>query len=163
MKFMLIKVRRDTLIILLLAFLLIVCGRVITYVAYASTIQEEQGVPITGVQIKGNDVIPLETIKDNVASSGLREGSYIDGSMLHTTKRTLPLTEAVSDAKTYAMASTIPGTTARPITAVDIKIDNTTGIVTVTVVEDFSRVNLGNSTTTNSNSTNSYYRTTSSG
>jgi hypothetical protein len=131
-------------------------------VAYASTIQEEQGVPITGVQIKGNDVIPLETIKANVASSGLREGSYIDGNMLHTSKRTLPLSEAVADAKTYAKQSTIPGTTARPITAVDIKIDNTTGIVTVTVVEDFSRVNLGNNTES-SNSTDSYYRTTSSG
>lgn len=146
---MLIKVRRDTLIILLLAFLLILSGRVLTYVAYASTIQQEQGIPITGVQIKGNDVIPLETIKANVGSSGLREGSYIDGNMLHTTKRTLPLSEAISDAKTYAESSTIPGTTARPITAVDIKIDNSTGIVTVTVVEDFNRVKY------NSNSDNS--------
>ncbi len=138
--------------ILLLAFLLILSGRVLTYVAYASTIQQEQGIPITGVQIKGNDVIPLETIKDNVGSSGLREGSYIDGNMLHTSKRTLPLSEAVADAKTYAKSSTIPGTTAQPITAVDIKIDNQTGIVTVTVVEDFSRVNLGSSNTTSSNS-----------
>lgn len=69
--------------------------------------------------------------------------------MLHTTKRTLPLSEAISDAKTYAESSTIPGTTARPITAVDIKIDNSTGIVTVTVVEDFNRVKY------NSNSDNS--------
>lgn len=85
---MLIKVRRDTLIILLLAFLLIFSGRLLTYVAFASTIEQEQGIPITGIQIKGNDVIPLETIKANIASSGLREGSYIDGDMLRTSKRT---------------------------------------------------------------------------
>ena len=147
---MLIKVRRDTLIILLLAFLLILCGRVLTYVAYASTIEQEEGIPITGVQIKGNDVIPLETIKANIASSGLREGSYIDGDMLHTNKRTLPLSEAIDDAKKYAKDAVIPGTTAMPIVAVDIKVDNSTGIVTVTVVEDFSKVNLGGGSSTSS-------------
>ncbi len=139
---MLIKVRRDTLIILLLAFLLIFSGRLLTYVAFASTIEQEQGIPITGIQIKGNDVIPLETIKANIASSGLREGSYIDGDMLRTSKRTLPLSEAIDDAQTYAKNSVIPGTTAMPIVAVDIKVDNETGIVTVTVVEDFNKVSL---------------------
>ena len=34
---MFLKIRRDTLIILLLAFILIVCGRLIIYVAYASS------------------------------------------------------------------------------------------------------------------------------
>ena len=34
---MFIKIRRDTLIILLLAFVLILCGRLITYVAFASS------------------------------------------------------------------------------------------------------------------------------
>lgn len=145
---MLIKIRRDTLIILLLAFLLIACGRLLTYVAYASSVDTDQGIPISSVQIKGNDVIPLETIKNNVAGSGLREGSHIDGDMLITSKRTLPLNEAISDASTYAKASTIPGTTAQPITVADVQVDKNTGIVTVTVVEDFDSVHISSSNST---------------
>ena len=34
---MFIKIRRDTLIILLLAFILIFCGRLITYVSFSSS------------------------------------------------------------------------------------------------------------------------------
>ena len=56
---MFIKIRRDTLIILLLAFMLIVSGRVMTYMSYASSTDMDQGVQISGVIIKGNDIIPL--------------------------------------------------------------------------------------------------------
>ena len=48
---MFIKIRRDTLIILLLAFILILCGRLITYVAFASSDDVMDGVPISGVII----------------------------------------------------------------------------------------------------------------
>ena len=51
---MFIKIRRDTLIILLLAFILILCGRLIIYVAYASSAEVEEGVPIAGIIVKGN-------------------------------------------------------------------------------------------------------------
>ena len=46
---MFLKIRRDTLIILLLAFILIVCGRLIIYVAYASSAEVAEGVPIAGI------------------------------------------------------------------------------------------------------------------
>ena len=58
---MFIKIRRDTLIILFLAFILILCGRLITYVAYASSTDTiDDGIPISGIIIKGNDVVPID-------------------------------------------------------------------------------------------------------
>ena len=53
---MFIKIRRDTLIILLLAFVLILCGRLITYVAFASSDDIGDGVPISGIIVKGNHI-----------------------------------------------------------------------------------------------------------
>jgi len=143
---MLIKIRRDTLIILLLAFILILSGRLITYMAFASSTQVEDGVPISGIIIKGNDIVPIESIRVNVASSGLRAGSYIKGDMLITSKRELPLSEAIANAQEFATFTTIPGTKVQPIAAADVKIDRATGIVTITVIEDFSTVDLGNAT-----------------
>ena len=147
---MFIKIRRDTLRILLLAFLLIVCGRLITYVAYASSPEVDQGVPIAGIIVKGNDIIPIDTIRSNVESAGFREGSYIKGNMLITDKRELPLTDAIANAEKFACMSTVPGTTLKPIAAADITVDKTTGIVTVTVIEDFSTIPVSNTTPVNS-------------
>ena len=147
---MFIKIRRDTLMILLLAFLLIVCGRLITYVAYASSPEVDQGVPIAGIIVKGNDIIPIDTIRSNVESAGFREGSYIKGNMLVTDKRELPLTDAIANAEKFACMSTVPGTTLKPIAAADISVDKTTGIVTVTVIEDFSTIPITNSSPVNS-------------
>ena len=147
---MFIKIRRDTLMILLLAFLLIVCGRLITYVAYASSPEVDQGVPIAGIIVKGNDIIPIDTIRSNVESAGFREGSYIKGNMLITDKRELPLTDAIANAEKFACMSTVPGTTLKPIAAADITVDKTTGIVTVTVIEDFSTIPVSNTTPVNS-------------
>jgi len=81
---MFIKVRRDTLIILFLAFLLILSGRLMTYMAYASTTETDQGIPISGVIIKGNDIVPTDSIRNNIASVGFRTGSYIQGDTLIT-------------------------------------------------------------------------------
>lgn len=136
--------------ILLLAFLLIVCGRLITYVAYASSPEVDQGVPIAGIIVKGNDIIPIDTIRSNVESAGFREGSYIKGNMLVTDKRELPLTDAIANAEKFACMSTVPGTTLKPIAAADISVDKTTGIVTVTVIEDFSTIPITNSSPVNS-------------
>ena len=147
---MFIKIRRDTLMILLLAFLLIVCGRLITYVAYASSPEVDQGVPIAGIIVKGNDIIPIDTIRSNVESAGFREGSYIKGNMLITDKRELPLTDAIANAEKFVCMSTVPGTTLKPIAAADITVDKTTGIVTVTVIEDFSTIPVSNTTPVNS-------------
>jgi len=143
---MFLKIRRDTLIILLLAFALIFAGRLITYVAFASSSEVEQGVPIAGVIIKGNDIVPIESIRVNVANAGFRSGSYIKGDTLVTSKRTVPLNEAINNAKTFATMSTIPGTILEPIVAADVKVDKSTGIVTVNVIEDFSAINRENVT-----------------
>ncbi|MEN6328997.1 MAG: hypothetical protein ABFC91_01730 [Methanobacteriaceae archaeon] len=137
---MFIKVRRDTLIILFLAFLLILSGRVMTYMAYASSTETDQGIPISGVIIKGNDIVPTDSIRANLASVGFRTGSYIQGDTLVTSKRKVPLSEALENARQATMLSTIPGTSVTPIKAADVKLDNQTGIVTVTVIEDFSMV-----------------------
>jgi hypothetical protein len=137
---MFIKIRRDTLIILLLAFILILSGRLITYVAYASSPEVEQGIPISGIIVKGNDIVPTENIRINVMQSGLRDGSYIDGDILITSKRELTLNEAIESAQELATKSTVPGTSVMPITAADVQVDRETGIVTVTVIEDFSTV-----------------------
>lgn len=146
---MFIKIRRDTLMILLLAFLLIVCGRLITYVAYASSPEVDQGVPIAGIIVKGNDVIPIDVIRANVEAAGFRQDSYIQGNMLITSKRELPLEDAIANAEKFACMSALPGTTLKPIAAADVTVDRTTGIVTVTVIEDFSTIPVSNTTYNN--------------
>lgn len=120
--------------------MLIVSGRVMSYVSYASSNDTGQGVPIAGVIVKGNDVIPTESIKGLVAAEGFRTGSYIQGDTLVTSKRKLPLEGAISNAEEAVLYAGIPGTEVYPITACDVKVDKTTGIVTVNVVEDFSAV-----------------------
>ncbi|MDR3290939.1 MAG: hypothetical protein LBT10_02210 [Methanobrevibacter sp.] len=135
---MFLKVRRDTLIILLLAFMLIFSGRLINYVSFASSYHDADGIPITGIMIKGNDIVSVDVIKQNVASAGFRVGSYIKGSMLITSKRSLPLDDAIHNAELYATMSTIQGTKLQPIVAANVKVDNQTGIVVVNVVEDFA-------------------------
>ena len=139
---MFFKIRRDTLIILLLAFILILSGRLITYSAYASSPEIEDGVPISGIIVKGNDVVPIESIRANVMQSGLRDGSYIDGDVLVTSKREVALNDAIEEAQRMATLSTIPGTSATPITVADVQVDRETGIVTVNVIEDFSTVKI---------------------
>lgn len=143
---MLVKIRRDTLIILLLAFILILCGRLITYVAYASSPEITDGVEISGIIVKGNDIVPVDTIRTNVMQSGLRSGSVIYGDVLKTSKREIALQDAIQTAQNLAKRSTVPGTSVAPIVAADVQVDKNTGIVTVTVIEDFSSVNLENAT-----------------
>ena len=142
---MFIKIRRDTLIILLLAFILILCGRLITYVAYASSDEVTDGVPISGIIVKGNDVVPVDIIRSNVMQSGLRDGSVIHGDILKTSKE-VSLQDAIQTAQEFAKRSTVPGTSVAPISAADVQVDKNTGIVTVTVIEDFSSVELKNTT-----------------
>ena len=99
---MFIKIRRDTLIILLLAFILILCGRLITYVAYASSDEVTDGVPISGIIVKGNDVVPVDIIRSNVMQSGLRDGSVIHGDILKTSKKEVSLQDAIQTAQEFA-------------------------------------------------------------
>lgn len=141
---MFIKIRRDTLIILLLAFILILCGRAITYVAFASSTEVSDGVPISGIIVKGNDIVPVETIRLNVMQAGFRDGSVIHGEILKTSKREVSLKDAILTAQKFAKESTVPGTSVTPIVAVDVQVDKNTGIVTVTVIEDFSSVEVEN-------------------
>lgn len=124
----------------MLAFLLILSGRVMSYVSYASGEDVEQGVPISGVIIKGNDIIPTENMKALAAGEGFRAGSYIQGDTLVTSKRKLPLEGAISNAEEALTYAAVPGTQIYPVTAADVKVDRVTGIVTVNVVEDFSTV-----------------------
>jgi hypothetical protein len=145
---MFIKIRRDTLIILLLAFILILCGRLITYVAYASSDDVADGVPISGVIIKGNDIVPVETVRYNVMQAGFRDGSVIYDDVLKTSKREVSLQDAIQTAQEFATRSTVPGTSIQPITAADVQVDRNTGVVTVNVIEDFSSVEFENKTTT---------------
>lgn len=137
---MFLKIRRDTLIILILAFMLIVSGRLMSYMSFASSTGTDQGVPISGVIIKGNDIVPTEIIKANIANEGFRTGSYIQGDTLVTSKRKIPLEGAIQNAIEAAKYSQVPGTQVYPIIAADVKVDRTTGIVTVNVIEDFSTV-----------------------
>ncbi len=149
---MFIKVRRDTLIILILAFVLILSGRAMTYIAFASSDSVEDGVPIAGVMIKGNDIVPLSTIKANVEAAGFREGSYIKGNTLITSQRQLLLSDAIQNAEQLVKRSTIPGTAIAPINVADVQVDTTTGNVVVNVVEDFSVIKVkttGNTTSGN--------------
>ncbi len=164
---MYIKVRRDTLIILLLAFILILSGRLMTYSAFASSDVSEDGVPIGGVMVKGNDIIPTSTIKANVASAGFRDGSYINGTTLITSQRQLLLSDAIINAENLVKKSTIPGTSIAPISAVDIQVDTETGSVVVTVIEDFSllsvdvsNINATNNTTSNTTNNSLDYQGT---
>ena len=143
---MFIKIRRDTLIILLLAFILILCGRLITYVAFASSDEVNDGIPISGVIVKGNDIVPVDIIRANVMQAGFRDGSVIYGDVLKTSKRETSLQDAIQTAQEFATRSTVPGTSVQPITAADVQVDRNTGIVTVTVIEDFSSVDLSNKT-----------------
>lgn len=143
---MFIKIRRDTLIILLLAFLLIVCGRLITYVAFASSSDVDDGVPISGIIVKGNDIVPTDTIRANVMQAGFRDGSIIYGDILKTSIREVSLQDAIQTAEDFAKRSIVPGTSVTPITAADVQVDKNTGVVTVTVIEDFSSVELDNDT-----------------
>lgn len=139
-RFLFIKVRRDTLIILILAFILILSGRAMAYMAFASSDSTEDGVPIAGVMVKGNDIIPTNVIKSNVESAGFRDGSYIKGNTLVTSQRQLLLSDAIENAKEFVKSSTIPGTSIAPINTVDIQVDSATGNIIVTVVEDFSAI-----------------------
>ena len=143
---MFIKIRRDTLIILLLAFLLIVCGRLITYVAFSSSEDINDGVPISGIIVKGNDIVPVDTIRYNVMQAGFRDGSIIYDDVLKTSKREVSLQDAIQSAQEFATWSTVPGTSIEPITAADVQVDKNTGVVTVTVIEDFSSVEFDNTT-----------------
>ena len=145
---MFIKIRRDTLIILLLAFILIGCGRLVTYVAYASSGEMDDGIPISGVIIKGNDIVPVDTIRANVMQAGFRDGSVIYGDVLKTSIREVSLQDAIQTAQEFATQSTVPGTSIMPITAADVQVDKNTGVVTVTVIEDFSSVELENKSIT---------------
>lgn len=127
--------------------MLIFAGRLINYVSFASSYQGDGGTPISGVMIKGNDLVPIDIIKQNVANTGLRVGSYIKGNMLITSKRSLPLDDAIHNAELYATFSTIPGTKLQPIVVANVVVDNQTGIVVVNVIEDFSGANRSDNST----------------
>lgn len=129
----------------MLAFILITSGRLMSYMSYASSTETEQGIPIAGVIVKGNDIVPTDSIRTNIANVGFRTGSYIQGDTLITSKRKVPLNEALENARQAAMLSTVPGTKATPIKAVDVKLDKQTGILTVNVIEDFSTVEINQS------------------
>lgn len=139
---MFLKIRRDTLIILMLAFILIVSGRAMSYMSYATSTDSDKGIPISGVIIKGNDVVPSDSIRSNIAQAGFRSGSYIKGDTLVTSKRDLSLAEAIQNAQKYATSTTIPGTKLTPIVVADVKVDREQGIITVNVIEDFSNLQI---------------------
>ena len=154
---MYIKVRRDTLVILILAFILFLSGRLMTYVAFASSESTGDDVPIAGIMVKGNDIIPTSTIKANVEAAGFRSNSTINGNTLITSQRQLLLSDAQQNAAEMVKKSTIPGTSIAPINAVDVQVDTKTGNVVVTVVEDFSvlQKNMSSIPKNSTNSTNS--------
>ena len=104
------------------------------------------GVPISGIIVKGNDIVPVDTIRLNVMQAGFRDGSIIYGDILKTSKREVSLKDAIQSAQEFAKESTVPGTSVTPITAADVQVDKNTGIVTVTVIEDFSSVKIDNKT-----------------
>ena len=98
--------------------------------------------------VKGNDIVPLSSIKSNVEAAGFRDGSYIKGNTLITSQRQLLLSDAIKNAEQLVKTSTIPGTSIAPINVVDVQVDSNTGNVVVNVVEDFSviKVNRVNNT-----------------
>ena len=67
--------------------------------SYASSTETEHGIPIAGVIIKGNDVVPTDSIRVNINNVGFRTGSYIQGDTLVTTKRNVPMNEALNNAR----------------------------------------------------------------
>ena len=152
---MFIKVRRDTLIILILAFILIVSGRAMTYVGFASSDSVDDGVPIAGIMVKGNDIVPLSTIKANVEAAGFRDGSYIKGNTLITSQRQLLLSDAIQNAQELVKKSTIPGTAISPINVAEVQVDVNTGNVVVNVVEDFSVMKVNKKLSSNSSNSTS--------
>ena len=93
-----------------------------------------------------NDIVPVDTIRYNVMQAGFRDGSVIYGDILKTSKREVSLQDAIRSAQEFATRSTVPGTSVEPITAADVQVDKNTGVVTVTVIEDFSSVELKNQT-----------------
>lgn len=78
--------------------------------------------------------------------AGFRDGSVIYGDVLKTSKREVSLQDALQTAQEFAKQSTVPGTSVQPITAADVQVDKNTGVVTVTVIEDFSSVDLTDKT-----------------
>ncbi len=113
-----------------------------SYMSYATSTDSDKGIPISGVIIKGNDVVPSDSIRNNIAAAGFRSGSYIKGDTLVTSKRELSLAEAIQNAQKYATSTTIPGTKLTPIVAADVKVDREQGIITVNVIEDFSNLQI---------------------
>ena len=69
--------------------------------------------------------------------------------------RELPVTEAEANAEKFVKRSTIPGTTIAPIAGADVSVNKQTGIVTVTVIEDFSTINITANSTTSTDFTES--------
>ena len=128
-----------------------------TYVAFASSESTGDDVPIAGIMVKGNDIIPTSTIKANVEAAGFRSNSTINGNTLITSQRQLLLSDAQQNAAEMVKKSTIPGTSIAPINAVDVQVDTKTGNVVVTVVEDFSvlQKNMSSIPKNSTNSTNS--------
>ena len=114
--------------------------------AFASSAEMNEGIPISGIIVKGNDIVPVDTIRGNVMQAGFRDGSVIYGDILKTSKREVSLQDALQTAQEFAVQSTVPGTSVTPITAADVQVDKNTGVVTVTVIEDFSSVELENKT-----------------
>ncbi|MBR3141276.1 MAG: hypothetical protein IKF11_10540, partial [Methanobrevibacter sp.] len=82
----------------------------------------------------------------NVMQAGFRDGSVIYGDILKTSKREVSLQDAIQSAQEFATRSTVPGTSVEPISTADVQVDKNTGVVTVTVIEDFSSVELKNKT-----------------
>ena len=80
--------------------------------------------------------------------AGFRDGSVIYGDVLKTSIREVSLQDAIKTAQEFATQSTVPGTSVEPITAADVQVDKNTGVVTVTVIEDFSSVELENKSVT---------------
>ena len=80
--------------------------------------------------------------------AGFRDGSVIYGDVLKTSIREVSLQDAIQTAQEFATQSTVPGTAVEPITAADVQVDKNTGVVTVTVIEDFSSVELENKSVT---------------
>ena len=98
------------------------------------------------IKIRRDTLIILDIIRSNVMQSGLRDGSVIHGDILKTSKKEVSLQDAIQTAQEFAKRSTVPGTSVAPISAADVQVDKNTGIVTVTVIEDFSSVELKNTT-----------------
>ena len=64
------------------------------------------------------------------------------------------MTEAEANAEKFVRRSTIPGTKIAPIAGADVSVNRDTGIVTVTVIEDFSTINITANKTTSTDSYN---------